>query len=322
MNIGSMQVNALYNLALVYRPGIFSSSDYEAIAAEIKKASSDINVFIAPDQLGVDLRREDLSGRPLLTFSPAALKYVTPPRGRIFCGRKIMKSQQMRLLSNGGVRVPKWTLLEPARKYHESDWGRFVILKPDTWGLASKGRGVELVRTASIVYKPPALYAQGAGGYHGDLIVQKFIDTGKYSEDFRVVTMFGRPLYAVHRKSLVEMENLDVTGGNRTSQGVVSNADSGPREVHYCYDEAVLKFASQAYRAIPEVAFQAVDVRREIGTGRLFILEINPGGNTWNFSSARADKLRTIDGIRREDQLGAWKIAAEALIEYTRLYAS
>ena len=63
--------------------------------------------------------------------------------------------------------------------------------------------------------------------------------------------------------------------------------------------------AATTYRAIPEVAFQAIDVRREKSTRRLYCLEINPGGNTWNFSSARAQAIATIDGIRREDQLGA-----------------
>jgi hypothetical protein len=55
--------------------------------------------------------------------------------------------------------------------------------------------------------------------------------------------------------------------------------------------------------------------------GRLYCLEINPGGLTWNFSSRRAQDVPTIDGIRREDQFGAWGIAADALIEKTRLFA-
>jgi hypothetical protein len=218
--------------------------------------------------------------------------------------------------------VPKWTFLEANRSYSEAEWGRFVIVKPNAWGVASHGRGIELARTSSLKHRAPALYPENHPGRLGHMLVQKFIDTGPHSEDYRVVSIFGRALYALRRKSLVEIEDLDATGRNSTSVGIVSNAQSGPRDVGYCYDEDVLAMAAATYRAIPEVGFQAIDVRREKGTGRLYCLEINPGGNTWNFSSPRARAIPTIDGIRREDQLGAWKIAAEALVEKTRLFAS
>ena len=102
----------------------------------------------------------------------------------------------------------------------------------------------------------------------------------------------------------------------------MSNAAAGEREVHYCYEADVLEIARAVYLAIPEVPFHAIDVRRDAADGKLYCLEINPGGNTWNFSSPRGRTIATIDGIRREDQLGAWDIAAKALIEQTRLHAS
>jgi hypothetical protein len=313
-------ISVTRHLALVHRPEFFSAKDYEAIAAEIGKRCDDIRVFIAQD-VRFAAPPPAMAARPLMTFSPAILTHFKPPRGKVFSGQKIEKDEQLRLLAKGGVRVPKWTYAEPGLRLSEAEWGPHVIIKPIRFGHASKGRDVELARTAHFSFVHPAV-AKFQGKTLSDSIVQKFIDSGEYSEDYRVVTMFGRPLYALWRKSGVKLVRPDGITAQRTADGVVSNADAGPRQYGYCYDKDVLAFAATCYRAIPQVPFQAVDVRRDINDGRLYCLEINPGGKTWNFSSPRADKVPLIDGIRREDQLGAWAIAAETLIENTRLFAS
>jgi hypothetical protein len=63
-------------------------------------------------------------------------------------------------------------------------------------------------------------------------------------------------------------------------------------------------------------------VIRDAATGELFVLEINPGGNTWSFSSHWAamlrDELKTPDLARQFD---AWKTCARLLVERTRLEA-
>ena len=312
---------ATFNLALSYSPQLFSGTDYQAIAHEIRKLTPDIDVYIIADQPMVRAPQA-LKQLPLLTFCPSILAHFIPPRGKVFCGQKIRKDEQMRRLSKGGVRVPKWTYLKPDMRLSENEWGTYVIIKPVAFGYASRGRGVELARTTKLSYAPPGFLSKQHPGAQGDMVVQKFIETGDYSEDYRVVTLFGRPLYALHRKSLVKMVRPGEDGPSRTSEGVVSNASSGPRETGLCYEQDILDFAASCHRAIPDVPFQAIDVRRDSSDGRLYCLEINPGGHTWNFSSTRADDIPTIDGVRREDQFGAWKIAAEALVENTRLYAA
>jgi hypothetical protein len=39
-----------------------------------------------------------------------------------------------------------------------------------------------------------------------------------------------------------------------------------------------------AYDAFPGIPLQASDIVRDYSSGRLFILKINAGGNTWDFS--------------------------------------
>jgi hypothetical protein len=310
----------LKHVALVHQPALFLGSDYVAIAGEIQRRCNDIRVFIYPD---VQMIRPHalLSQNPLMTFCPTFLRFFQPPRGKVFCGQPIRKDEQLRLLAKGGVRVPKWVYAKPNLQLSEHEWGPHVIIKPIKFGYASEGRGIELVRTSS--YRPVAPAAMSfQGKTPSEMIVQQFIDSGPYSEDYRVVTLFGSVLYALRRRSATLLERPTETNP-RTSRGVVSNAAAGEgRDVTYCYDKDVLAFAASCYRAIPQVPFHAVDVRRDIHNGRLYCLEINPGGQTWHFSSPRAKTVPTIEGIRREDQFGAWGIAAEALIEKVRLFAA
>jgi hypothetical protein len=300
------------NLIMAYPPGFIDPVDFQNIRDHIEKLSSRIRVHIVPDRI----LGSSFPDAPTLTFSPAIIRLFKPPRGPVFCGKAITKPEQMRLLSKGGIRVPKWAFLEAHLSFPEAEWGPLVIIKPSAFGHASKGRGIELVRTASLRYQPPLAYPADHPGRKGKMIVQKFVDSGDFSEDFRVVTLFGSPLYALQRRSLIKMERP--AGDLPTTAGVVSNAGaSDQREVHLCYDKDILAYASKIYQAIPNVPFQAVDIRRERLTGRLYCFEINPGGNTWNFSLGRAKIIPTIDGKRREDQFGAWEIAAKSLIEVT-----
>ena len=59
-------------------------------------------------------------------------------------------------------------------------------------------------------------------------------------------------------------------------------------------DPDILELARRTSSAIPEAPLQGVDIVREVATGQLFVLEANPGGNTWIFSkgdmSARLKK--------------------------------
>jgi len=264
-----------------------------------------------------------LDERPSITFSPAVLRYLKPPRGPVFSGQAIVKSEQMRLMAKAGVRTPKWTFLTPNKIFNEAEWGKAVIVKPNAFGFATVGRGIELMRTSAVRYIPNEAYPVDHPGRKGPMLVQQFIDTGEFSEDYRVVTIFGKPLYALKRRSLIKMERPTERLSGRTSKGVVSyTGNVNERDAHFCYEKDVLDFASRVYLAIPQVPFQAIDIRRDINTGHLYCLEINPGGNTWNFSSKLAQVVPTIDGIRREDQFGAWEIAARALVSMARSHAS
>jgi len=81
----------------------------------------------------------------------------------------------------------------------------------------------------------------------------------------------------------------------------------------------VLRLACRTFSALPEIPLHGVDVIREANSGKLFVLEVNPGGNTWIFSkdgTARLKKALGVDCLT--DQFDAFTTAARILIERTR----
>ena len=79
----------------------------------------------------------------------------------------------------------------------------------------------------------------------------------------------------------------------------------------------------RTYSALPESALQGVDIIREAKSGKLYVLEANPGGNTWIFSKGdMTARLKAALGVERlTDQFDAFRTAAKVLIERTRAEA-
>jgi hypothetical protein len=152
------------------------------------------------------------------------------------------------------------------------------------------------------------------------MIVQQFINTGLCPAQIRVLTLFGEPLYAEEIKSETP-QPMPVTLTGETLASWVITPVKVKRVRRFIYDEDVLRLARRAYGAFTDVPLQACDIIREHATGRLFLLEINPGGNTWHFSSKTGQSQR-VEGRKRDEQFGAFQVAAKVLIDRTRSEAS
>jgi D-alanine-D-alanine ligase-like ATP-grasp enzyme len=84
------------------------------------------------------------------------------------------------------------------------------------------------------------------------------------------------------------------------------------------HDPDFRDLATAAYRVMPNVALQARDIIRE-KTGKEYLLEVNPGGGTWMFSSPNAPSYRTHLGT--DDltvEFDAFRTCPRVLIERTR----
>ena len=58
-----------------------------------------------------------------------------------------------------------------------------------------------------------------------------------------------------------------------------------------CNDSEIISLGQNAHRAFPECPVIGVDIIRESQSGRLYVLEANPHGDVWHFSSPFAKNL-------------------------------
>jgi hypothetical protein len=310
--------HATRNLVLVHEPFVQDRADLEAIARVIHATASDIEVFVASNDTRSSTTRKQASRRPTLVYSPTELRSFQPVRGKIYAGSLITKDVQLRRMSEAGVPVPDFAVLHGDFEVAPDRFGPTAMLKPI--GFTSHGRGIEMVQTAVLAGSRwrdhPAVRAAG----DVPMIVQKFIDTGEYPSHYRILTLFGEPIFGFRAVSTVRRPALDAQDHILAAGPFM--AKHGQRRLIVPVEADVITLSRRTFEAISEVALHGIDIIRENGTGRLFVLEINPGGNTWSFSSKWAPLLRTeLNMPDLSVQYDAWNTCARLLVQRTRLEA-
>lgn len=311
------------NLILVRQVGWQAIEDWHEIAGYVKEIDPSVEPFVVEATIPSSFTRRVAARRPTLVFSPGPLGAFRPLRGKVYHGRPLAKMEQVRRLAAGGVPVPRTALLTPNLTLDPAEWGDMVVVKPSDLGTSSFGRGIQLMRTDRVRYIPPSQYPEDHPARRGPMIVQQFIDTGDRISLYRVLTLFGEPLYC--QLNFGDQPRVSLNATNEEIESAVIATQAVDKEKHFVTDADVLSVARAAYRAIPEAALHGCDVIREQTTGRLFVLEVNPTGNTWHFSSDFLAETRRENGpefeARRLQQFDAFRTAARILVERTNAEA-
>jgi hypothetical protein len=304
------------NLVLVHSAGWQDRADFVAIKALVEARAPDIEVFIAANDIRSSVTRKQASRRPTLVFSPIRLLAFQPLRGKVYAGTPMSKLDEMRQLAGAGLPVPRFEPIEPATRLSRDTYGPLVVIKP-SYMLASWGQGVELRRTETVRYRGPDEFPDWHPGRHAPMIAQKFVDCG-FPMTCRVLACFGRPVFTYCRESTRPLALPDHKDEFEQSEFMPSPPD---RRAYVSRDPDILALAAQAFAAMPHVALQACDILRA-KSGELFLLEVNPGGGTWMFSSPNAHVYK--EGLGVDDltaEFDAFRVIADALIERTRAEA-
>ena len=314
----TLRPDATRNLVLVHEPFVQDRADLEAIAREIHATAPDIEVFVASNDTRSSTTRKQAGRRPTLIYAPTELRSFQPLRGKIYAGALIPKDVQLQRMTEAGVPVPDFAVLHEDFELDPDRFGPVVMVKPT--GLTSHGSGIEMMQTSVLAgsrwREHPAVQAAG----DVSVIVQRFIDTGEYPSHYRILTLFGEPIFGFRALSTVRRPPLDAALDVLAAGPFM--AKHGQRRLIVPVEADVLNLARKTFDAIPEVALHGVDIIRESETGRLFVLEINPGGNTWSFSSKWAGLLQNeLNMSDLSAQFDAWKICARVLVQRTRLEA-
>ena len=196
-----------------------------------------------------------------------------------------------------------------------AQWGPYVVVKPPS---LAKGVRVQLVATRDVAARLEELTRSGP------MLVQPYVE---HSVDgcptsYRVLTLFGRVLCCHLTRWAAPRGSLDEIAAS--AQGTIA---TNSRQVgcvrELSNDAEVIAFAEQAQSAFPECA--RARRRRGAGdpTGKLHILEVNPEGLTWHFSSPAARAELPAEFVRGlYTQFNALDRTAQLLIEKTRAQAS
>lgn len=311
------------HLVLVHAKGWQAQEDWRDIARRVRGFDPGIGVFLV-DATGVSAEiAAHAAQRPTLAVSPAPVSVLGITRGRVLCGRVIAKMEQLRILNEAGVAVPSSRILGPDATFDPHDWGEVVVLKPADIASSSSGAGISLIRTRRVRYRPPQAYPEGHPGRRGPMIVQQFIDTGPRVTSFRVLLFMGAPLYCQRMEAKAPRIALDAPDEALEAAPIAMQSHEDVRSFSYQAD--VVDVAIRAAAAFPDVPLLGCDVLQDVRTGRVFVTEVNPGGNTWHFSSnyLAAERSRNGEAFERQrrDQLDAFGTAALALARATRRLA-
>ena len=291
------------NLIMVHTPVKQALTDFTAVAERMALRAPDIETFIVTNGLRLPITRRRAARRPTVVFSPMPIRGFEAARGAVFQAQRLSKLEQYDGLIAAAVPTPVSQLVEPGASLDPEEWGPMVVVKPLR---GNQGRGVVLVRTIDV-----------ATGLKTPALAQRFIDTGTFAESHRVMVVFGRAIYSITSRSLVPRRHVDPR--EAVVVPIASNAGgSDSRTLMLSFDNEVITLGRRAAAAFPQVPVLGVDIVRDVVTGGLWVLEVNPGGSTWHISSDYAAPQREKFGLDLHAQFGALDIIADALIDVTR----
>jgi hypothetical protein len=311
----------MYHLILVHQSGKQAYSDYESIAARISQQAPDIRVFIVDTKESNWDRRRLAAGAPTLIVSSMPIKKFLPERGRVLQGFDFPKSEQYGRLTAKGVAVPDWVLIEAGVSLDPKDWGTYVVIKPD---LSRKGAEVKIKRTGRVRYKPPQAYGIDHPAHYTPLLAQRFIYTGRWPSNYRVVTLFGRALMSWHceaEHSFRPLETRYAFRGGADGGGITIVSNKMGSHYRLSAEKDVIALAERAHSAFAEQPLLGTDIVRDEETGELYVLETNPRGDAWLMSSDTGNSIQTDNQIDFSSQFDALGLAAKVLIDKTRALA-
>ena len=304
---------AVRNLLIMHSPEAQHISDWETVKRNIGERAPDIEVRIATNGQPNSVTRRWQVTRPSLVFSPLRLIGYLPRGGTIYAGRPMSKFEELGRLIGAGLPVPKMVELTSALVLPPASFGEFVVVKPE---FSYRGRGARIVRAEKL----PALFRQLTQGGSDRMIVQRYVenlDEDGRQYEFRVLTMFCRPLYAVRKTATTPRRPLAELAADPAATINVNAATGLARRM--IDDPDVLAFAARVAAALPEQPVLGLDIVRDRRTGELHILETNPSGHVWHFSSGSSrEQADSVHRAARYDQFNGLSLAADLLIAKTR----
>jgi len=307
------------NLVLVLNNKRYNPQDFIDIGGRVARKASDIEVYAVTAGSPPSILQAAAWQRPTLTVAFSTAGAFSPVRGSLLIGKRIEKLDQAEALDRAGVSVPPVRLFEPGLQLDRSIWGDYVLLKPTPLEASSHGEGIQLFRSSRLEKMTLADFPEQHPIHKHPMMVQKFIDTGEYPCKYRALMFCGEPLYIQHHT--LNISRPDFGASDEVLAAAVVATGGGQRTYRHLDYGDVFAFAKRMAAVFPDVPLLGCDVIKDIHSGELYGIEVNPNGNVWHFSSPMWAKRRKLlpDVVNAmHSQYGAFDIATDALIQATR----
>jgi hypothetical protein len=293
--------------------------DFKDIARRIGKIAPEIKVHVLHPYRFSELR-DTTWENPSLLVNLTLSEPLKMPRGAALLSRQLSKLQQFEMFRLAGICTPLTTQYEIGMRMDAQVWGDFIIMKPMPLHLTSKNIGIQVFRTSRLSGMTASDFPADHLVHSTPMLIQQFVDTGPLLEKYRALTLCGEVLYI--GRSTNDRERPELSAPDEVIEAASFRSDGSHAE--YGRYPEVHEFARRMAAAFPAVPLLGCDIVRDVKSGELNALEVNAGGNVWHFSSQiQADRRARLpqDMKRRQEQYGAFDVAAKALVKATRRMA-
>ena len=293
--------------------------DFKDIARRIGKIAPEIKVYVFHPYRFSELR-DTTWENPTLLVNLTLSEPLQMPRGAALLSRPLSKLQQDEMFRLAGIRTPLTAQYEIGMRIDAQVWSEFILMKPMPLHLTSKSIGTQVFRTSRLSGMTASDFPADHLIHSTPMLIQQFVDTGPLLEKYRVLTLCGEILYIA--RSTNDRKRPELSSSDEVIEA--SNFRSDGSHVEYGQYPDVHEFARTMASAFPAVPLLGCDIVRDVGSGELYALEVNAGGNVWHFSSQlQAERRARLpeDMKRRQEQYGAFDVAAKALVKATRRMA-
>jgi hypothetical protein len=299
------------------------TEDFREVARKIRARAPDIAPLVFTTRAAVG----PMLAAPWLIQRPTVAIELDGRRGRprIFRGLRLGhfgvsgKIAQYEALDAHGLPVPDWTEITPDTALDPAKWGPYVVVKPSR---GKRGAYVWVHRTGRVRFKAPAEYPENHPARDGPMLAQRFIYTGPWPLSYRVLTYFGTPLISYRHEGRRDLPSLDGTDGLKRAGGGLSIVAAAKGGTAMLVDKPeIVELARRVHDVFPTIPSLGIDIVEEKATGRLFILEVNPGGQSWTLTSDAGVAMQAEFGIDFHGQFDALDLIADRSIEIAREYA-
>lgn len=256
-------------------------------------------------------------GKETKIVSMLPLKKFLPSWAEIWQQKNYDKIQEYQLLEQAGIPVPKWAPVYENKTPDLSGFNEYVVVKP---ALGGRGAFVRIMRRDRVVYIPFATEAMG-GVISPALIAQEYIHTGAWPISYRVGTVFGEPIYMF--RSMANANRLPFYGSSFdanffTGRSIVATAKGCSRDQEV--PEDIINLARQAHlKAFPNIPLLGFDIVRDIWTHKIFVLEVNACGRTYQLANEDSERNLMEFGLDLNKQFGGMKAVARGIYQRLRL---